>query len=242
MLRRVLLSAGRRLAPRDLAPASHATATRDYAKSARGRVRGRRGARGAAPPPPTDDPWEEVRDEATGQTYWWNVRTNETTALGAEKPRLLGTSVGNGNAPPPVGQPQRSDALARPGGGSMLGGFGSMVAEGMAFGTGSALAHRAIGSLFGGGDYGYGGGGAPAPGSAPPPEAPASDAFGGGWGDEMDDVDGGDGGSFFDGFDFDALDAARADAASAFAETDSTEIGFPDFGHPSRDDDEREIR
>ena len=46
----------------------------------------------------------------------------------------------------------------------------------------------------------------------------------------------------FDGFDFDALDAARADAASAFAETDSTEIGFPDFGHPSRDDDEREIR
>ncbi len=207
MLRRVLLSAGRRLAPRDLAPASHATATRDYAKSARGRVRGRRGARGAAPPPPTDDPWEEVRDEATGQTYWWNVRTNETTALGAEKPRLLGTSAGGGNgangAPPPVSQQQRSDAVARPGGGSVLGGFGSMVAEGMAFGTGSALAHRAIGSLFGGGDYGYGGGGAPAPGSPPPPEAPASDAFGGGWGDEMDDADGGDGGSFFDGFDFD---------------------------------------
>lgn len=78
-----------------------------------------------------------------------------------------------------------------------------MVAEGMAFGTGSALAHRAIGSIFGGGGYGYGGG-APAPGSAPPPEAPASgDAFGGGWGDELDDADGGDGGSFFDGFDFD---------------------------------------
>ena len=166
MLRRALLSAGRRLAPRDLgaaspatmlAPACHATATRDYAKSARGRVRGRRGPRGAAPPP-ADDPWEEVRDETTGQTYWWNVQTNETTALGAPKPRLLGTSAGDANAasgaPPPVGQPMGSNAVARPGGGSMLGGFGSMVAEGMAFGTGSALAHRAIGSIFGGGDTG----------------------------------------------------------------------------------------
>ena len=107
-----------------LAPASLATATRDYAKSARGRVReAPRCARRRALP--SDDVWEEVRDETTGQTYWWNVRTNETTALGAEKPRLLGTSVGNGNAPPPVGQPQRSDALARPGGGSMLGGSGA---------------------------------------------------------------------------------------------------------------------
>lgn len=217
MLRRALLSAGRRLAPRDLgaaspatwlAPACHATATRDYAKSARGRVRGRRGPRGAAPPP-ADDPWEEVRDETTGATYWWNTQTNETTALGAPKPRLLGTSAGDANAasgaPPPVGQPMGSNAVARPGGGSMLGGFGSMVAEGMAFGTGSALAHRAIGSIFGGGGYGYGGGGGAAPGSAPPPEAPAGggDALGGGWGDEFDDADGGDGGSFFDGFDFD---------------------------------------
>ena len=50
----------------------------------------------------------------------------------------------------------------------------------------------------------------------------------------------------FDGFDFDALDAARAAAASAFAETDSSATrsgdGFPDFGHPSRDDDERALR
>lgn len=93
-----------------------------------------------------------------------------------------------------------------------MGAFGSMVAEGMAFGTGSAIAHRAIGSIFGGGGYGYGGGyggggsaagGPPAPGSAP--EVPPSDAASGGssmWGDEFDaDSDSSDGGGWGDVFD-----------------------------------------
>lgn len=194
MFRRGLIVAGRRLGGADLATPALATQTREYAK---GRIRGRRGAvRGA--PPPAEDPWEEVRDESTGQTYWWNVQTNETTALGAPKPQP--------GAPPPAGVHQGSNAVARPGGGgSLLGGFGSMVAEGMAFGTGSAIAHRAIGSMFGGGGY-YGGGGGG--GAAPPPEQPAAppaDAGGGSfWGDEMDDIDDdGGGGGFFDGFDFD---------------------------------------
>ena len=194
MFRRALIVAGRRLGGADLATPTLATQTREYAK---GRIRGRRGAVRAAPPP-AEDPWEEVRDESTGQTYWWNVQTNETTALGAPKPQP--------GAPPPAGVHQGSNAVARPGGGgSLLGGFGSMVAEGMAFGTGSAIAHRAIGSIFGGGGY-YGGGGGG--GAAPPPEQPAAppaDAGGGSlWGDEMDDIDDdGGGGGFFDGFDFD---------------------------------------
>ena len=64
-----------------------------HPRSARG------GARRAAP---ADDPWEEVRDESTGQTYWWNVQTNETTALGAPKPQP--------GAPPPAGVHQGSNA------------------------------------------------------------------------------------------------------------------------------------
>ncbi|XP_039018466.1 uncharacterized protein C6C3.02c-like [Hibiscus syriacus] len=44
-------------------------------------------------------------------------------------------------APPP--------ALAQSGGGSMLGGIGSTIAQGMAFGTGSAVAHRAVDAVMG---------------------------------------------------------------------------------------------
>ena len=208
MLRRAALSSARWLVPCDLsvasstgtralAPVATQMAVRDYSsrRGTQGRVRGRRGTRGAAPPA-ADDPWEEVRDETTGQTYWWNVNTNETTALGEAKPQFTGNDYGG--APPPGVMKQGSNAVARPSGGSMLGGLGSMVAEGMAFGTGSALAHRAIGSMFGGGSYGgYGGASG---GGAPTADAPAE--AGGGWGDEMDDMDG-DRGSFFDGFDFD---------------------------------------
>ncbi|WMV50908.1 hypothetical protein MTR67_044293 [Solanum verrucosum] len=35
------------------------------------------------------------------------------------------------------------------GGGSMLGGIGSTIAQGMAFGTGSAVAHRAVDAVMG---------------------------------------------------------------------------------------------
>lgn len=45
-------------------------------------------------------------------------------------------------APPPPAVPQS-------GGGGMLSGLGGMVAQGMALGTGSALAHRAVDSVLG---------------------------------------------------------------------------------------------
>ncbi|KAK8583889.1 hypothetical protein V6N12_068144 [Hibiscus sabdariffa] len=40
-------------------------------------------------------------------------------------------------------------APAQSGGGSMLGGIGSTIAQGMAFGTGSAVAHRAVDAVMG---------------------------------------------------------------------------------------------
>ncbi|KAG8364163.1 hypothetical protein BUALT_Bualt19G0098500 [Buddleja alternifolia] len=46
------------------------------------------------------------------------------------------------NAPPPA--PVQSSS-----GGSILGGIGSTIAQGMAFGTGSAVAHRAVDSVMG---------------------------------------------------------------------------------------------
>merc|ERR1712232_617924 len=52
-------------------------------------------------------------------------------------------------AAPPAPMQQQSS------GGGMLSGIGSTIAQGMAFGTGSAIAHRAVGAVagsFGGGD------------------------------------------------------------------------------------------
>ncbi|KAG9440175.1 hypothetical protein H6P81_020340 [Aristolochia fimbriata] len=45
------------------------------------------------------------------------------------------------HAPPP--------APVQSGGGSLLGGIGSTIAQGMAFGTGSAVAHRAVDAVMG---------------------------------------------------------------------------------------------
>jgi hypothetical protein len=33
-----------------------------------------------------EDDWTEVIDKGTGQTYYWNQRTGETTSLGEDKP------------------------------------------------------------------------------------------------------------------------------------------------------------
>eukprot|EP01041_Mallomonas_annulata_P007283 gene7283-14855_t len=85
-------------------------------------------------PPPADDPWVEVKDKSSGQIYYWNTQTNETTALGEPKPKGISAAV-----PAP---PQQQ--------GSMMGGLASTVAEGFAFGVGSAVARNVVGSLFGG--------------------------------------------------------------------------------------------
>ena len=55
--------------------------------AARGRGRARAGAGGkSVVPAAASDPWQEVKDPNSGQTYWWNEQTNETTAVGALKP------------------------------------------------------------------------------------------------------------------------------------------------------------
>ena len=90
------------------------------------------------PPGPmnTSDPWVAVKDpNGSGQIYYWNKNTDETTALGVPRPTELT------NQP----QPQRQ-------------GFLGMVAEGMAFGTGMHLAGRAVSSMLGGGNAGGGAG------------------------------------------------------------------------------------
>ncbi|XXG49115.1 hypothetical protein AAC387_Pa02g3381 [Persea americana] len=58
-------------------------------------------------------------------------------------------------SPAPVRNPPQPASHAPPpapvqsGGGSMLGGLGATIAQGMAFGTGSAVAHRAVDAVMG---------------------------------------------------------------------------------------------
>lgn len=91
-----------------------------------------------APPPPVPvdpkDAWVEVVHEPTKQIYYWNTLTNETTALGAPRP----------DGPTALAQaPQQQPSMMRS--------LGGVVAEGFAFGAGSAVAHNIVGSMFGGG-------------------------------------------------------------------------------------------
>lgn len=82
------------------------------------------------------DPWVPVVDKPSGQIYYWNTQTNETTHLGAPKP----TSISSHPQGVPV-QPQSQS-------------LGSVMAEGFAFGVGSSVAHSMVGSFFGGGSHG----------------------------------------------------------------------------------------
>ena len=87
-------------------------------------------------PKPLDskDPWVEVLDKSSGQVYYWNQTTDETTALGAPKPTDGNRSITTPAAPEP----------------GMMSGLGGMVAQGFAFGVGSSIAHNVVGSMFGG--------------------------------------------------------------------------------------------
>eukprot|EP00971_Amphidinium_carterae_P085471 1690913-Amphidinium_carterae.1 len=101
---------------------------------------------------PQADEWEEVSDKATSQRYWWNKRTNETTALGAPKPgpnpwQEVKDASGQSywwnketNATTAVGAPKPSALAGHAPPASAVGGFGGggglmgALADGMAWG------------------------------------------------------------------------------------------------------------
>ena len=51
---------------------------------------------------PVEEAWVSVKDEASGQIYWWNQVTNETTALGEPKPIGATRAVQAYAVPPPM--------------------------------------------------------------------------------------------------------------------------------------------
>lgn len=141
------------------------TLSLNFARIPRGRKPSGKSESALAPPPSEDlaAAWSPVTDPATGGIYWWNTVSNEVTHVNAPKP-LGGTLA---TSPNYALQPQQATGgpLGAPagGGGGMLSGLGGVMAQGMAFGAGSAVAHNVIGSMFnsgGGGhsDSGSGGG------------------------------------------------------------------------------------
>ncbi|KAL3843798.1 hypothetical protein ACJIZ3_001201 [Penstemon smallii] len=90
------------------------------------RSSGGRSARPARPAPARNPPPQKVR---------YHIMHFDS------EPMILLTYAVN-NAPPPA--PVQSSS-----GGSMLSGIGSTIAQGMAFGTGSAVAHRAVDAVIG---------------------------------------------------------------------------------------------
>lgn len=120
--------------------------------------------------------WEPV--EAEGGIYWWNVDTDETSAVGEPCPAIQ-PAAQNGQVPQqqggsPLGQPQQ--------GGGMMSGLGQTMAQGMAFGAGSSVAHSVMGSMFGGGGSS----------DASPMDNSPSDSYDGGDSYDGDDGGGGD--------------------------------------------------
>jgi hypothetical protein len=144
MVRGSLRTVARRVVERvgDLACAGDAFGAthRGYAKSSR-RAPGR--PRRSPETSPAVVRWTEVRDPATGASYWWNKATNQTTALGAAKP-----SGNVATEPPPV------DALSSPFDRAGRPTVGLAIGQMFVFGFGGALGVTFISALvaaFGGG-------------------------------------------------------------------------------------------
>lgn len=80
------------------------------------------------PPPPSldDDVWQEVK--VPEGVYYWNTKTDETTAIGAPKPTGAATVYS---------QQQQQPSLM------------STMAEGAAWGVGMSVARHVVGSMFG---------------------------------------------------------------------------------------------
>lgn len=91
-----------------------------------------------APAPPATaidvGPWTEVHDKASGQSYWCNKQTSQTTALGAPRPSDV--------APPPP--PQGTAPVASGGGG-----LGAALMDGLAWGVGTSMASRLMDGIMG---------------------------------------------------------------------------------------------
>mmetsp|Transcript_386 Transcript_386/g.786 ORF Transcript_386/g.786 Transcript_386/m.786 type:complete len:259 (-) Transcript_386:303-1079(-) len=146
------------------------------------------------PPPAPHDPWQEVKDPGgSGKTYWWNTETNQVTPLGAAKPL--------------ANQQQQQTQPAAPAGGG--GGLMGAIADGMAFGFGSSLMHRAMDSVMGPRtmEVTHTNEHNPMDGASPPPSPPPADTgSGGGEGSYFQEEsswfgggdDGGGGGGWFD--------------------------------------------
>ena len=100
----------------------------------------RRAPAPAANPLAVHDAWTEVVDKESGQIYYWNTVTDETTALGAPKPNGVSAPAGNNN----------DLATQQAPAGGMMSGLGGVMAQGFAFGVGSSVAHSVVGSMFGG--------------------------------------------------------------------------------------------
>jgi hypothetical protein len=91
-------------------------------------------------PPAAKDPWVEVLDSKSGQVYFWNQKTDETTALGAPKPALQNNAVATQT------NTAVTEAGTQP---SMVSGLGAVVVQGFAFGVGSSIARSVVGSILG---------------------------------------------------------------------------------------------
>jgi hypothetical protein len=113
-------------------------------------------------PPAAKDPWVEVLDSKSGQVYFWNQKTDETTALGAPKPTLQNNALYQ--APPQE---------------SMIGGLGAVVAQGFAFGVGSSIARSVVGSIMGGSRSDSSGGGDSGGGDSGGGDSWSGDSWGG---------------------------------------------------------------
>ena len=84
----------------------------------------------------TEGEWTAVRDDRTGEVYYWNRTTNETTALGEPRPGPEGRVV---SAPYGAGAQQPA-----------AGGLGSSILQIFVMGFGVSIGFAIIGRIFGG--------------------------------------------------------------------------------------------
>lgn len=175
------------------------------------RVTARRFARrvGAKPaaasnvPAPAVDDWQEVPDNASGKSYWWNKKTNETTPVGAPKPgpdpweqvkdasgqhywwnKQTNQTTALGAPKPSAVQPPPE--AGAPAVGGMGGGLRGALMDGLAWGVGTSVASRMMDGILGPRQMevvhrNEDGGAAPGGDASPPPPGSSPDSgLGGG--------------------------------------------------------------